>query len=500
MKKKHIKALVRKQLKNEYPNWQRLTKKEKRAILTKVLHEVVSEYDSESKTEMPLEEMLGIAGQMPTSDIMTLSEMAEFIDSHLSSKIIKMTKYSKKVSHIKNEELSFIDDIIDNTIINRILAYKGYTPCMRKNSLSMLFRAELLKAIKYPEISYRKYCTSEYMGMDRKENKSFIGLPLNRNKMIDHSELSIFRSQMTFSSQINLIVYILYHFYQSGLLSDCVIHGIDSTEIHNECSYPLASIEVNGKKISIYSDPDCDCGKRRNKRDKSVFVVGYRLHTLTAIDAKTGESFPLVSLLAPANHHDSYFLVFLVKLAQSMGVDIKLITADEAYHDKEGELYEQTGTVLTTPPRTTVNPPEHVDVTTQSVFFDGDCYVPMIHVGSEGLEHEYKCGLDCGEQCHRSDICPQYRMISMDQGYFQRIPYNEETVKEANDIRKNCERPFNLLKNQTGLEDIRVRSQGSSIARCTIASIAVLLIQMAGKRVKPKKQEIYQEKLFVVNE
>lgn len=53
----------------------------------------------------------------------------------------------------------------------------------------------------------------------------------------------------------------------------------------------------------------------RNKGDKSAFVVGYRLHTLTAIDARTGESFPLVSLLAPVNHHDSYSLVFLVKLA-----------------------------------------------------------------------------------------------------------------------------------------------------------------------------------------
>ena len=35
------------------------------------------------------------------------------------------------------------------------------------------------------------------------------------------------------------------------------------------------------------------------KRDKSVYVVGYRMHTLTAINAKTGHSFPLISLLAP---------------------------------------------------------------------------------------------------------------------------------------------------------------------------------------------------------
>jgi len=499
MEKKYIKTLIRKQIKKQYPNWRRLNKKEKKAVLSNVFEEVISACNSEDKIDMPLEEMLGIADQMPTGDMMSLSEMAEFIESYQDSKIIKMSHYNPKASYIKDEELLTIDNIIDDAIINRLLSYDGYTPCMRNHFLSTLFRAELLKAIKYPEISYRKFCSNDYIGLERKENRAFLGLPLNRKRMIDHTELSRFKSKMTFSNQINLLVYFLYHFYQSGLLSDCVIHGIDSTELSNECSYPLATIEINGKKISIYSDLDCDCGKRRNKRDKSPFVVGYRLHTLTAIDAKTGESFPLVSLLAPANHHDSYFLVFLVKLAQTMGIDMKLITADGAYHDKKGELYQETGTLLTTPPRVNVMPPEHVDVSTQSVFFDGDCDVPMVHVGTEAMEHEYKCGLDFGEQCHRSHSCPQYRMIPLDQGYFQRIPYNEEFVNEANDIRKNCERPFNLLKNQTGLENIRVRSQHSSTARCTIASIAVLLIQMAGKRVKPKKPEIYQEKLFIAN-
>jgi hypothetical protein len=96
----------------------------------------------------------------------------------------------------------------------------------------------------------------------------------------------------------------------------------------------LTTLKINGKKIRIYGDLDCDCGKRRNKRDKSPYVIGYRLHTLTAIDATTGHSYPLASLLAPANHHDSHFLPFLVKLGQAkaMGIELKLITADEAYH------------------------------------------------------------------------------------------------------------------------------------------------------------------------
>ncbi len=62
-------------------------------------------------------------------------------------------------------------------------------------------------------------------------------------------------------------------------------------------------------------------------------------------------------------------------------------------------------------------------------------------------------------------------------------------VDEALEIRKNCERPFNLLKNQTGLEKLRVRSQHATISRCTFATIAVLLIKMAGKRKKRKLQK-----------
>jgi len=51
---------------------------------------------------------------------------------------------------------------------------------MRTFMPSDFLRAELLKAIKYPEIAYRKICTDEYLGLDRKENREFIGLPLQK--------------------------------------------------------------------------------------------------------------------------------------------------------------------------------------------------------------------------------------------------------------------------------------------------------------------------------
>lgn len=490
MHHKNIKLAVRKQLKKEFPNWKRLSKKTKKELARKVLTEVVSGYDFKQTITVPKAELLTIETQFPTKGIINLNDMAGFIEMFNNNRIVKLSNDKRSSSYIVDEELQFVDELIDNGIINRLLAYDGYCPTMREFFPANLLRAELLKAIKYPEISYRKFCTEEYLGLDRKPNRMFIGLPLHRKTMIDHTQLCHFRSGLSFTQQINLTVYFLHYFKQSGLLGDCHLHGVDSTELANECRTPLASLEINGKKVRIYSDLNCDCGARRNKRDKSKFVVGYRLHTLTAIDAKTGHSFPLVSLLAPANHHDSHFLPFLVKLAQAMGLEIQLVTADEAYHDKDGSLFQETGVIVTTPPSAKVTIPQYVDKDSGAVFCHNSCSIPMDRVGFENQTHEYKCGAEPGE-CQHSCFCPQYRYIAADGGMFQQIPVATEQIKKAHEIRKNCERPFNLLKNQTGMETVRVRSQHGTMVRCALSSIAVLLIQMGGyrKKEKPAKRQ-----------
>ena len=166
-----------------------------------------------------------------------------------------------------------------------------------------------------------------------------------------------------------------------------------------------------------------------------------------------------------------------------MGIELQLITADEAYHDKDGSLFQETGVIVTTPPSSKVSVPEHVDTDTGSVYCHAECSIPMLHLGVADERHEYKCGADCGD-CQVSGTCPQCRFMSVDSGLFQRIPRHVESIEQAHDIRKNCERPFNLLKNQTGLETVRVRSQHATMARCTLGSIAVLLIKMAGIRRK----------------
>jgi len=238
MHHKDIKRIIIKQLKSEYPQWKKLPKRKKKEIAKKVLDEVVKGYDFKGTIQWPLEELLGVEGQKIDHKIKSLAEMARFIEGDNSGNLIDVTKYPGYYNHIKDNELKFIDSILDNQIINRLLSYDGYSPSRRDILPCNFLRAEILKAFKYPEISYRKYCNEEYLGLERKENRVFIGLPLNKKIMIDHTQMSQFRSKLTFSQMVNLLVYVLYHFNKSGLLGGCVLYGVDSTELANDCRCP----------------------------------------------------------------------------------------------------------------------------------------------------------------------------------------------------------------------------------------------------------------------
>ncbi|BBO86449.1 hypothetical protein DSCO28_70150 [Desulfosarcina ovata subsp. sediminis] len=132
--------------------------------------------------------------------------------------------------------------MIDDRIVNKILAPDGYKPAIRYLFPCNMLRAEILKAIKYPEISYRKFCgddktyenhkeTGPYIGMENKQNRAFIGLSLNRREMINHVQMSQFRSSLSFTQMINLNVYILYLLQSKGMLNPFNVHFVDSTEL-----------------------------------------------------------------------------------------------------------------------------------------------------------------------------------------------------------------------------------------------------------------------------
>lgn len=495
MHKKNIKRLVKKQLKYNHPHWKKMQKKAKKILLDQVTKEVMADYDFTQTLNIPIEELTGIEDQIPSKGIRTLKEMADYIKNFHSGKLFILDNKRRPFPEIVDIELKFIDNLLDNKIINSLLAPEGYTASHRDIHPYQLFRMEILKVIKYPEISYRKFCTQEYFGRERQQNRRFVRLPLNTKKTIHHTELCHFRTGLSFSQLMNILIYILHYLYKSGCLESSVVHGIDSTELPSEINYPLCTINVKGKKVRIYSDPDCDCGKRRNKRDKSQYIIGYRMHTLTAINPSTGHSFPLVSLVGAANHHDSLFLTPLINLAKAMGIDVKLLTADQAYHDSDGSVLKNTGVYVVAPPSEQAVLPDNVVKFPVRITCNDFCEIPMSILGCSQKGHEFGCSAQPGE-CIFEPNCPKSRTIPFDNGYFQPMPVLNELSQRAIKIRKNCERPFNLMKKREGLEHTRVRSQHGVIARSTFTTIATLLIEMAATRHKPKKKDDGQKELF----
>ena len=64
---KNIKYQIRKQLKKQFPNWQRLSKKAKKELARQILTEVVAEYDFKQEINASMEEMLAIETQLPAT-------------------------------------------------------------------------------------------------------------------------------------------------------------------------------------------------------------------------------------------------------------------------------------------------------------------------------------------------------------------------------------------------------------------------------------------------
>jgi hypothetical protein len=428
---------------------------------------------------------------------MTIEQMEGFIEMQTSANMVRMEINRRK--HLDIEK-RVIDEILNDDVLNSILAGPGYTPSKRIKTKAMLFRAELLKAMDYAEMSYRKYCGLEINDMERKKNRAFIGLSLRKKEIISHSELSMFRSSLTYEQQLNLLVYVLTLFKQSGFLSGKVFHGIDGTDLAAKISsYPIKSIEVkiSGKKekLSVYSTLDADCGERRNKSDKSKFFVGYRIHTLSVINAETGMAYPLISLLAPASHHDSNFLIPVVKLGKSLGLDIRLVIADQGYDATDSEFMDANEVLIISQSQTKMNQLENVEETFRGpvVYMSGNCEVPMEYIGREGGNHEFRCGAEW-YSCPFSTDCPRSRVIAVDNGQFGVIPKVIGDVSRLENMRKVIERPFNLLKHRNGQDRIGVKSQHSAQTMVIISTISVLLIEIAGRR-KAKKSGSCQKEL-----
>jgi len=480
---KTLKQLVVKQIKKNYPKFNSHTKREKKEIIKNIWEQVYNNFDLNTEPELSKQELLNIE-PLP-QDIITIEQMKQLMAQKQTNIIPLMPQAS--IKYIQDAELKEIYDIVNWNLINRLLADKNYTPGKRELQPVHFFRAELLKNLKYAELSYRKYTENEINHPERKEYRAFIGLKSDQS--ISHSQLSQFRSAVTFNKLLNVMVYFICLFLENKPLSPSTFYAMDSTEIAAKTSpYPLFKMKLGDKWIRVYQDIDADVGTRRPKRDKATFVVGYRLHTLTVIDAQNEIAYPLLSILAPANHHDSNFLELLVAFAKNIGLNLTIVTTDQAYGDRDEleYIHNKHNVIILNAPKELTQLPKHVDATTYAVRKNASCSVDMVYAGCDPqYGHEFHCQAQAGD-CPFEGSCNKFRHIPVDTGVFGKIPYFLDDAQKMVAMRKVAERPFNLIKHRDGLEPLRTKGIHNSTVVATMANIATLVIEIAGHRKKVK--------------
>jgi len=480
---KTLKKLVVEQIKKNYPAFSSHSKREKKEIIKDIWKQVYNNCDFSTEPELAKPELLNIE-PLP-QDIITIGQMKKLM-AQKQTKIIPLLP-NASIKYIQDPELNDIYDIVNWNLINQLLADKNYTPGKRALQPVHFFRAELLKNLKYAELSYRKYTTNEINNPERKEYRAFIGLKPDQS--ISHSQLSQFRSSLTFKKLLNVMVYFICLFLENKPSSPSTFYAMDSTEIAAKTSpYPLFKMKLGDKWVRVYQDLDADCGTRRPKRDKSSFVVGYRLHTLTMIDAKTEIAYPLLSILAPANHHDSNFLELLVDFGKNIGLDLNIVITDQAYGDRDESEYidKKHNVIILNAPKELTQLPKHVDAKTYAVRKNSSCSVDMAYAGCDDqFGHEFHCNAQSGD-CPFQGCCNKLRYIPVDTGAFGKIPYFFDGAQKIVAMRKVAERPFNLIKHRDGLEPLRTKGIHNSTVAATMANIATLLIEIVGRRKKVK--------------
>ena len=90
------------------------------------MDEVVANYDFSKEIETDKLDLLGIEQQELTSGMLNLKEMAIFIEKNENDVLFRFNKIRQHPLYLKDKELRFIDNLLDDTIINRLLSYDGF--------------------------------------------------------------------------------------------------------------------------------------------------------------------------------------------------------------------------------------------------------------------------------------------------------------------------------------------------------------------------------------
>lgn len=488
--KKAIRLSIVRTIRQKGTLFQRSKREEKQQILQQAAAEHLDGLADESQFEHAYTEKSLTGVEELSPDVMTLQEMGEFIENH--QKLVLRFESPARRRAIGDPFLQKLDRLLDDEIVDALLASSAFCRSKRTWLPSQLLRLELLRSYRFSEWSVREF--SRYMAsVHRREERAFCRLPLNRSTMCDHSVMSRFRSSLTMEMRINLSVYFLHFFLKSGHLGDRRMFMVDSTDVAIPINdTPIFKVKAaDGSYIRFYSDLDADAGARRRKRDKSNRFIGYRVHTITVGDMDRGIAYPVVSLTAAASHNDSLLLDPLIEIVQAMGLTINVLSADKAYvnSSRTVRMKKECDMLTVTPPVGNAVIPENVNHQTGAVFMNSDCNTPMRWRGfdEEDDMHVFKC--DGDHNCLNSPACSRERLLKMDTGLFGAVPRCSKYHGAPLFHRRIAERPFNLMKHKDGLEPCRMKTHRTVAAQVVFCQIVGLTHVMAGLRANGIRRE-----------
>ena len=81
-----------------------------------MLAEVVDSYGFPKEIATPMPELIGLSDQQPTKGIMTIEQMADFVETHESDKLFKLHGKHGRHPVIKDIELQIIDSMLEGVI------------------------------------------------------------------------------------------------------------------------------------------------------------------------------------------------------------------------------------------------------------------------------------------------------------------------------------------------------------------------------------------------
>ncbi len=219
--KKAIRFAIKNEILQNCSSFASLKRKQKQKIVKDAGQSVLQclANGTQSLPSLHQSERVGL-GKIP-KNIMTLDEMAQFIENQ-QQKILPLPN-PRRDRYIRDDLLQTMDKILDDSVINSLLATPSLTPTKRTWMPAQLLRIEMLRTAKFPSLSVRQFC-EEMNSTERKQERAFCNLPLHSKKMCPHTRLSAFRLGLSFEQRINLMVFMLHHFLASGRLGKSTMH------------------------------------------------------------------------------------------------------------------------------------------------------------------------------------------------------------------------------------------------------------------------------------